>query len=281
MTEVLARTIFIAAALTLASCQTAPTAQKPASPIVTAPVYEPEAGLTPRERLLRSLELLEEGDAERARVEVIAYLERIPRSAIARDLLLQIDTDPEVYYPSAYQEVTLQSGQSLSNVAMNYLGSAYEFYALARYNDIARPRRVVPGQVVRVPLTPEAVEAFARETVAGEEPGIDDSSAVDVLADDTTVDDELDGADLAESLPVQVDADSADAPVLPLEDDIEAVADVGTAAPIEEAEPEVPAIDADALHLWDKILAAEPGYESARLYRSQAIALKERLQRLQ
>lgn len=298
MTEVLARTILIAVALALAACETLPTGREPASPVVSEPVYEPEPGLTPRERLLRSLELLEEGDAERARIEVIAYLERVPRSPIAQELLLQIDTDPAVYFPPSYQEVTLQSGQSLSNVAKNYLGSAYEFYALARYNDIQRPKRVVPGQIVKVPLTPEAMEAFDREIGAGEEHEVDDISAVEVLADDDAVDEELEEADIADRLPAPTDSPEAETPAIPGEAEVDTVADVSLPTPLEDAvEPAVPTIDADALHreainayrsqdldraieLWDEILAAEPGYESARLYRSQALALKERLQRL-
>jgi tetratricopeptide (TPR) repeat protein len=304
MTEALARSILIAVALALTACETAPDARKPASPMLAEPVYEPEPGLTPRERLLRALERLEEGDAERARVEVIAYLERVPRSAIAQDLLLQIDTDPAVYYPPSYQEVILQAGQSLSNVAKNYLGSAYEFYALARYNDIQRPKRVVPGQIVKVPLTPEAVEAFEREIGAGEEPEVDGSTAVEVLADDDTVSEELDEADVADSLPAPAQPAEKEMPGMPVEEEVDAVVDVSAPTPMdvsateEAVEPKQPAIDADALHreainayrsqdldraieLWDEILAAEPGYESARLYRSQAIALKERLQRLQ
>ena len=36
-----------------------------------------------------------------------------------------------------------------------------------------------------------------------------------------------------------------------------------------------------AIELWDQILTLDPAYESARLYRSQAQALKKRLQSLQ
>ena len=79
------------------------------------------------------------------------------------------------------------------------------------------------------------------------------------------------------------------------QDDGEAVEDgvAAVAAPSLEA----PALDIDALHreainayrsqdldraidLWNQILAVDPAHESARLYRSQAEALKERLQRL-
>jgi tetratricopeptide (TPR) repeat protein len=308
MVQVISRAVLVAVTLALAACETASVAPEAAVPVVTEPVYEPEPGLTPRERLLRSLELLEEGDADRARVEVLAYLERVPRSSIGKDLLLQIDTAPEVYYPPSYQEVVLRPGQSLSNVAKNYLGSAYEFYALARYNDIGRPKRVVPGQVVKVPLTPEALEAFDRELGQGEEPDVDGSSAVDVLAGDATVEEELDEADTVDEAGAIDDgiggivSDRSPAPPSDVAVEAEAAMPAAEAAvaisDTTPPEPAAPAIDVDALHreainayrsqdldraieLWDEILEADPGYESARLYRSQAVALKERLKRLQ
>jgi tetratricopeptide (TPR) repeat protein len=315
MFVLMTKTAFAALAFALVACAPATTTRDAAGPAASATVYEPAPNLTPRERLLRGLELLEEGDAERARVEVIAYLERVPSSTIAKNLLLQIDTAPEVFYPGAYQEVTLRPGQSLSNVAKVYLDNAYEFYALARYNDISRPRQVVPGQIVKVPLTPEAVAAFEREIREGEVVEVEDSSAVDVLAGDATVEEELKELDISdepaegEAIDMGAAENTADADVgvetsLPDLDDEAAIAVEVEEAVTEQAvdpvevTPPPPPIDVDALHreainayraqdldkaidLWNEILAADPGYESARLYRSQAEALKARLQRLQ
>lgn len=317
MCRVIARAFSLIVVFTVGACETVPTRDtSPEETAVEARTYTPTPGLTPKQRLSRSLEYLEEGDAERARAEIIAYLERVPRSSVAQGLLLQIDTAPDIYYPTDYQEVILRPGQSLSNVAKVYLGSAYEFYALARYNDIGRPKRVVPGQVVKVPLTPQALEAFEREIGGGEEPEVDDSSALEELADDTSVEDELQGIedvpDTEEGMPAAevvgestVDAvtDEHEAASPGMDSDAGAIAD-GTMDPMtapaeiaEQMEPDVPAIDVDSLHrqainayrsqdldraigLWDQILAVDPTHDSARLYRSQAEALKERLQRL-
>ncbi len=336
----------VAVVTSLAACAPAPTVEEAApAPVAAKPSYKPMPNLTPRQRLLRSFELLEEGDADRARVELLAYLERVPSSALAKDLLLQIDTDPEVFYPAKYREITLQPGQSLSNVAKEYLGSAFDFYALARYNDIDRPRRVVPGQVVRVPLTPEAIAVFAvsmsedgaatassgseesAEMIAGDadvsdgldtglgealdelEAEVEDVSdavvgasateaATETATEAKTMADEMLEADEALAIEAAPGAGGVnggeDSSEEAIEDTADAMAsEMETAA----ADPE-PQIDLDALHreainayrsqdldraigLWDQILAVDPGYESARLYRSQAEALKERLKRLQ
>lgn len=271
----------------ISACASLPTqkAPTPIEPEVVA--LTPAPGLSPKERLRRSLELLDEGDDAQARVEILAYLDRIPNSQVAANLLLQIDTASEVYYPAAYQEVILKPGQSLSNVAKVYLGNAYEFFGLAKYNDISRPRQVVPGQVIRVPLTPEALEAFEQEIVKGDAPEVDAETAVEALAEDSTVEEELEVAEQLE----EIQASGAK----PVSLELEGEAGMADAEPMEVA---VDRAQLDAMHrqainayraqdldtaieLWDQILGMDSAYESARLYRSQAQALKKRLQSLQ
>jgi hypothetical protein len=274
--------------------------------------------------LRRSIELLDVGDEARARVEVLAYLERVPRSKLAQSLLLQIDTAPSIYYPEAYRELTLEQGQSLSSVAKTYLGTPYEFFALARYNDIEQPRRVVPGQVIRIPLTPEAIAAF--EMSATDDTSTADvmegaaeaaTSVVDALEDDDEVLEELkelDGADPAEKRDYTSEINatgetsigsslSTKDPVAGTmaEDDGATSAESGTpgaTAAVSASAREPAAIDVNAMHrrainayraqdldtaisIWDEILTVNPNFDQARLYRSQAEALKARLQALQ
>lgn len=124
--------------------------------------YVPEAGLSERERFIMVLELLNSGAAERARAELLVYLKSNPNSGLGQDLLRQIEEAPSVYFPSSsYREIKLRSGQSLSTIANDYLGSIYKFYALAKFNGISQPKRLTIGQVIRVPLTREARAAFA------------------------------------------------------------------------------------------------------------------------
>ena len=119
-----------------------------------------------------------------------------------------------------------------------------------------------------------------------------------MLASDAAVDDEIENvvpADTGTDAGGMGDAEpgAGDAVTSTVEDtqDNGARVDDGVAAIA------APTIDIDALHreainayrsqdldraieLWNQILAVDPAHESARLYRSQAEALKERLQRL-
>ncbi|GAB5414975.1 MAG: hypothetical protein Cons2KO_25780 [Congregibacter sp.] len=275
----------------------------------------------------RALEQLEEGNEDVARVELVAYLNASPSSKTARSLLRQIDTPTEEYFPSASREVALEAGQSLSTIAKTYLGSAVEFYALAKYNDIARPKRMIPGQIVAVPLTEKAIAAFDaldNGAVMGEELTEEAASDIDAtaVAPGTTApeaadtpllsnsNDEASGDMQAVRDQGELADDDGSEPTAPSPDvsDVaddsgsdesdEELSESGEEALIDEiATPTVPTIDIEATHrrainayrsqdldtaieLWDQILEVDPHYESARLYRSQAQALKERLRRL-
>ena len=134
-----------------------------------------------------------------------------------------------------------------------------KFYALARYNGIAEPQSLKTGQSVQIPLTAEAIAAFE-----GKPP-----------------------------VPAALPADEAPDPV-------EAPPEVVTAPPAAPAAPEPPVpagpdpaqveqLHRDALNayrgqdldraiaLWDEVLALDPTHENARLYRSQAVSLKQKL----
>lgn len=323
----LSTVMLVVTALALGACVTTQTSSSSSagSEIQAKPVAKP--GLSPRQRLRRALEQLEEGNEDVARVELVAYLNASPSSKTARSLLRQIDTPTEDYFPTASREITLEAGQSLSTIAKTYLGSAVEFYALAKYNDIARPKRMIPGQVVAVPLTEKAQMAFAAADFTGD--GVGDSAgaklsdaelgsalAGDVAADTATSQaleleaepgesigqtaiGEMDGNPVASGMEEDAVSDMSVTDADSIVEDLEGeLSELGEEALIEEvAAPAVPALDVEATHrrainayrsqdldtaiaLWDEILAVDPDYESARLYRSQAQALKERLRRL-
>ncbi len=114
----------------------------------------PEPGLTPRERYRKSLALLEVGQANRAKSELLAYLAEEPGGRYgnrSRDLLQQIDGDPEEMLGKEYFLYEMQAGDSLSTVAKQYLGDPLKFYVLARYNDLENPSQMKVGQTIKVP----------------------------------------------------------------------------------------------------------------------------------
>jgi len=222
--------------------------------------YTPQTNLSGSQRFREVLNLLEDGDPYAARVELMIYLDGHPNSAVAQDLLSQIDLPALDYFPRDFEEIELASGQSLSTLSETYLGSLYRFHALAKYNGIAQPRSIKVGQNIRIPLTPEARMAFA----------------VDPAGSD-------DGNDTAPRLPSPVEFVPEAAPPV-----------TASAAPSSE---EILADRAQGLHkqavnafhsqdldraiaLWDQVLDIDPDFDSARLQRSQSIELKKKLSNL-
>jgi len=118
-----------------------------------APQITPTAGLTPQERNVLAIELLNEGKADRARVELEASLAELPadRNARAQNLLSQIDADPIAMLGSENWKYTVQKGESLSIIAGRYLNDTLKFFALARYNGMDNPSQLQVGEVIRVP----------------------------------------------------------------------------------------------------------------------------------
>lgn len=138
-----------------------------------AMLYQPEPGLAPRERYLKSISLLEVGEAGQAKAELQAYLAEEPKGRYAKrskDLLTQIDTDPQRALGKEHFLYEMQAGDSLSSVAKQYLGDPLKFYLLARYNDLDNPSQLKVGQTVKVPgkRPVEQVQQAAAEETAPE-----------------------------------------------------------------------------------------------------------------
>jgi len=135
-------------ALGLAGCGTM---QRPgvAPPSDGAP--QQDANWRGREEVRDAIALLNLGDAAGARRKLVRVLRRQPSDAIAAQLLRQIDTDPRVLLGQESYSYTLREGETLSTVAQRLLGNPMLFYALARYNNIAVPSSVGPGQTIQVP----------------------------------------------------------------------------------------------------------------------------------
>lgn len=127
----------------------------------TQQVSRPEPNLTPRQRIKKAINQLEQGNEQVAEVELTEYLISVPSSKLAQDFLKQIRTPSEAYFPTEFFTVDLKFGQSISTLAKQYLGSAWQFYALAKYNNIDNPSRIITGSEIKIPLTDYA--KLARE----------------------------------------------------------------------------------------------------------------------
>jgi hypothetical protein len=134
-------------------------------PVSTAVELAPEMIQAPVEeevvidRLALAIELLQQGEAIRAQSELKEYLEAEPESAPARFLLSQIETPVPLLFPAQSFDVQLAKDQTLLQLAELYLGDPLGFYGLARYNGIAVPSRVEPGQTIHIPRTTKSLAA--------------------------------------------------------------------------------------------------------------------------
>lgn len=158
--------------VTLAACQSAPTDQDSGS------VYPyPGGGVTPARKgpngeasqpgtppltgeaarthshkmALEAAELLDQGREDEAREVLRQALSLDKDNRVAASLLRQIVVNPVDTLGTRSFRYTVRPGETLSEIARRFLGDVFEFYSLARYNDIRVPRDVRTGQVIKVP----------------------------------------------------------------------------------------------------------------------------------
>ena len=139
--------------LTLGSCALE-TKEPPTEP-PKSDVPEPLQCLTLPVRDLehQALELLDAGDTLGAREKLACALELSPGSSQANSLIEQLDADPMEYLGKQYFWYKVQSNETLSKIAEQYLGSRLKFVILARYNNIDVPADLVAGQDIKIPGT--------------------------------------------------------------------------------------------------------------------------------
>jgi len=233
--------------------------------VEVAPTYETKPNLSSQQRFREVLSLLENGRPGPARAELLLYLQEKPKSAIGGDMMEQIDLPATEYFPEDYREIQLAPGQSLSTLAQEYLGSVYQFYALAKYNDIDKPRNLRTGQTMRIPLTETSLAVFAAGD-SGEAPA-------PTAASDDAVNTKVSGQESVNKVEAAAEVETAETAVSAEAVDVEQLH--------REALNAYRAQDLDkAIGLWDQVLVLDPDHESARLYRSQSLELQKKLRNM-
>lgn len=135
-------------------------------------------------RLARAIEYLQDGEVERAEGLLVDHLAQHPGHRLASRLLEQVREEPRDLLGSDYDEVVVQPGDTLSQLAARHAGDGMLFFALARLNQIERPRLLQPGTVLRVPSTEKiAVQNDTEEPEAEAEHGNAQARAGMMLAE--------------------------------------------------------------------------------------------------
>jgi tetratricopeptide (TPR) repeat protein len=133
------------------------------APALVPPPYAAPTELGAKDRLVRVIKLLEEGNVEHARIDLSAYLAQNENSKIGKSLLDQIDRAPEEFLGAQNFIYEVKANESLSQLAERFLGDRYKFWALARYNGITNPMKLTQGQKLKIPgvsaPVPEPVKA--------------------------------------------------------------------------------------------------------------------------
>jgi LysM domain len=224
----------------------AASAPPPAAPRLPSPPEPAPQQLTPQDvhRLLASaIGHLQDGDGADAETDLRRVLRADPGQRLAQSLLRQISEDPVSLLGRESFAYRVQPGESLSLIAQRFLDDPYLFYALARYNEIAVPKQVEGGQLIRVPgkAAPPA-PAPSPPPAAASAPEVPSSAA------------------------------QAEAAERQRKATISRLIFQARAARIHQD------LDA-AIKAWDRLLEIDPGNPTAMLEKRQVVELKEKLAR--
>lgn len=305
-TRIVRQSLALAAALAVAACATqeagAPKSGEPPkapvapSPKTVAPAPAPVAPAAPvapeipaaearpaAQRLaLQAVDQLQVGDEATARLTLEQAQKLDPANELAKNLMAQINADAQKELGSVFFRHTIQSGDSLSRLAQQYMGDRFRFWILAKYNDIPNPSRVAVGQVVKIPgRQPAAVPPPVAETPTpapapkAPEPEAPKPELADAMKR---------GADLekAGNLEAAYAAYADAAARFPSSQDAAKKRDASKAALVRSLDREASvAFQRQNLDLaiakWDRVLELDPNNRKARLERERALDLKKRL----
>ena len=260
-----------------------------------APAQTGDSGLSSLATIIN--DQLQHGRYAEGEQSLHRYLSRHPGDRAAQAMLRQLTIDPGKMLGHASRNYVVQADDSYSSLAARFLGDPNLFLILARYNDSADPSRLRRGETVRLPLSAANIST-TREASAR---GANDTHGAELKAP---------GAPLVDSAPV-AGAEPPAAKAKRLQKESVALLSQGhtqqALARLDEAllidphlQPTGPGAASlrqqlvanyhqravvlyrdqhldSAIALWDLVLAIDPGYEPAVIYRARALELKQRL----
>lgn len=303
--------VLLASVAGLPACQQVP-AQPPAAGAASTPatepmpqVAEPAPSAPPapsgpvthamqqqaQKAAMAAVGMLETGHEEEARAELQRALSIDPNNKLALNLKRQVDADPVTALGRDSFNYTVRPNESLSMIAGRFLGDIYAFYILARYNNIAVPRQVAGGQTLRIPgkgpppvvvreaPRPEPVTQPPTPTVAAPAP----PSAPPAPPEPTVAERAMRAGEVAEKRGQLDEAYQQYARAASLNE-------AGAGAKADQlrkqlvqrhslaARTALAKQDLDgAIRSWDRVLVVDPGNDTAKLERQNALRLKEKM----
>jgi tetratricopeptide (TPR) repeat protein len=193
-------------------------------------------------------------------------------------MLRQLTADPEQVLGHASREYVVRPGDSYSTLAARYLGDGGRFLILARYNGSTNPSLLQVGQTLRLPA-PHLTAADRPEGAVQDQPAPPDASAA---AKAHRLQDEslalLHKGQRSQALERMDQALDADPRLPPAGADARALRKQLVSVYHQRAIVLYRDQQLDqAIALWNRVLAIEPDFEPATVYRARALELKQRL----
>lgn len=252
----------------------------PAATQAPAPAPPPPADEPPPPSLTaivnQQLQLGHYAEGER---QLHRYLQAHPEDRAAQGMLHQLTVDPQQALGRASREYLVKQGDSYSTLAARYLGDGGRFLILARYNGSTNPSLLRAGQKLRLPAsriaaadapeaaTPEQRPAAASASSEAKARRLQDESLALLRKGQHTQ--ALERMDEALDADLNLPAAGADAQALRQQ----LVSVYHQRAIVLYRDQQLD----QAISLWNRVLAIEPGFEPATVYRARALELKQRL----
>lgn len=223
----------------------------------------------------RQLQLGHYDEGER---QLRRFLKSHPDDRAAQALLRQLTADPEQALGHASHEYVVKPGDSYSTLAARYLGDGGRFLILARYNGSTNPSVLRAGQKLRLPAS-RLASADAEETDAQEQrvPASASSEARARRLQDESLALLRKGqrTQALERMDEALDADpglpAAGADAQALRQQLVSVYHQRAIVLYRDQQLD------QAISLWNRVLAIQPDFEPATVYRARALELKQRL----
>jgi len=230
---------------------------------------------------LHAVNLLDEGREGEARAELNKALSLDHDNVLAASLMTQITADPTETLGLKSFRYTVRPGDTLSKIAEAFLKDQYKFYILARYNNIAAPRSLRLGQVIRVPgIEPPVQVVPSAATDKGDNVGSGKSAQVERLYQDgqqAVKDGDKDKAYDFFMQAVRLEPKDQRARTVAEQLKPELIAQHDRKAREAFRRQDLNS----SIKEWDKVLELDPNNETARLERQRAEELKKHLEGVQ